>query len=99
MPDDTVLNSQIILHFNKFKQIQSYPNNNNKMTFLIIPKYFLGWEEEGRVWAPGNETDPNLQPPPSACGNVTSTEMCHLQEHQPANTLQMKTGRNCFFPL
>lgn len=96
MPSDKVLNLQIISYVNKLKQIQGYVNKN----VILNHSKMLSWVEgKGRVWTPGKETVPNSQPPPSACGIVMSTRMCHLQEHHPAGMSQLKTGRNCCFPL
>lgn len=46
MPDDKVLNLQIILHFNKFNQIQSYPNNNKNGILNSFQNAFLGGKKK-----------------------------------------------------
>lgn len=66
MPDDKVVNSQVISYFNKSKQIQVYPprdvilNHSKVLMWLGRERWSLG--------APGNEMVPYPQPPPSATG-------------------------------
>ena len=100
MPDDKVLNLQIVLHFNKFKQFRVIPTTTTtKMAFLTHSKMFSWVGRRKQSLAPGNQIDLNPQPPASACRNVTSTEICHLQEHHAANLSQLKMSSNYFFLL
>lgn len=57
MPDDKVLNLQIISYVNKLKQIQGYFNKN----FIVNHSKMLNWvERKSRIWDPRKEIVPNL---------------------------------------